>query len=741
MRMVSLRDEAPTEDAPPLLAGRYQLEGMLGAGGMGAVYRARDLELEEVVALKILTHLDAQAITSFRAEVKLARRVTHRHVARTFDIGEHGGTRFLTMEYVGGGSLRRLLGQGGVDRARAIELARQITAGLAAVHAEGIVHGDLKPENVLVTGTGEAKVSDFGLAHLGESDDESSSPGTPAYMAPEQLAGSRASERADVYSLGIILCELLTGKRPWAGTRDEAIADRLVGRPPTIDRASLPEPVADVLARTLSFNAADRPSVEEVAAALSATSPLGKLVTRVRPTRPERGSIRVGVRTLVVENPADAYLGIAFASDMSRFLATAPELEVVQGPLEEVRAHDIDAAIEGTVRRSGLDVTIVLRLVSRDGFLLTGESVRASLTDVLVALEAAAQKLARALEARPQAKPSNALHDPQVLDMYLRARAGDYDGWHDTTSDNVEQYKAILARAPDDPVLLASYSLALGRTCFMELGRHKKALEIAAESIRRAPDLAEAHAALAAALVISHDMEGAVRAAVRALELSPSLSIAQSILGGTLLEIGELRHGHSRADLALAIDPRVGLIWSAAARTAAMTGDLARLRKLLAKTPSGRGPTVDWLPFLTKARIAFQLQGGAVEEAIAEIDRHPLAAMPPLSIIRMGLTGQIDVEITRATFQSIIRDPSLNRPNLIMFQTLAEIAMFQGKPDVAERAMLDAEATGHADITWMDHALVARLKGRPSYDQARERVAARAKRTREVAALTGIEAT
>lgn len=200
----ALPEDAVTDDAPLLLAGRYRLEGMLGSGGMGTVYRARDLELDVVIALKLLQQSDPETLAGFRDEVKLARRVTHRNVARTYDIGEYEGARFLTMEYVEGETLSRLLARGRLAPSRAFELATEVTQGLAAVHAEGLAHGDLKPGNVLVDVSGKAKVSDFGLARIAESASTGASPGTPEYMGPEQLSGSLADARSDVFALGTL---------------------------------------------------------------------------------------------------------------------------------------------------------------------------------------------------------------------------------------------------------------------------------------------------------------------------------------------------------------------------------------------------------------------------------------------------------------------------------------------------------------------------------------------------------
>src|SRR5437868_2172073 len=225
--------ERSTETAPALVGNRYEILGMLGSGGMGTVYRARDRELDEVVALKVLkAELAATSgmLERFRREVKLARRVTHKNVARTFDIGEHEGDRFLTMELIEGEMLgAHLARRGRVSLRDAVRIALDVCAGLSAAHAAGVLHRDLKPENVILAKDGRAVITDFGIARaLASAELARTAPGmigTPAYMAPEQVEGSIDLDgRADLYALGTMLFELITGKPAWPGDSVIAIA-------------------------------------------------------------------------------------------------------------------------------------------------------------------------------------------------------------------------------------------------------------------------------------------------------------------------------------------------------------------------------------------------------------------------------------------------------------------------------------------------------------------------------------
>ena len=201
-----------------LLSERYRIVGLVGRGGMGEVYRADDLKLGQPVALKFLPERfssDRTLIERFYAEVRHSRQVSHPNVCRVYDVGEVDGHHFLSMEYVDGEDLASLLRRiGRLGGHRAVEIAREIVAGIAAAHDKGVLHRDLKPSNVMIDGRGRARITDFGLAVATEEDKGGLEvSGTPAYMAPEQLEGKGASVQSDLYALGLVLYELFTGRR------------------------------------------------------------------------------------------------------------------------------------------------------------------------------------------------------------------------------------------------------------------------------------------------------------------------------------------------------------------------------------------------------------------------------------------------------------------------------------------------------------------------------------------------
>jgi len=263
-----------------LIASRYRIIALLGRGGMGEVYRADDLTLGQPVALKFLPDeaaRDQGLLERFKNEVRIARRVSHPNVCRVYDVGDVEGHTFFTMEYVDGEDLASLLRRiGRLPEDKALDIARQLCAGLAAAHAKGVLHRDLKPANIMLDGRGQVVVTDFGLAGIADQiqgNDVRS--GTPAYMAPEQLAGKEVSTRSDIFSLGLVLYEVFTGKRAFsAKPGGPAGAERTPSRPSSVVKDLNPV-VERVILRCLEQEPSARPAnVFSVAAALPGGDPL-----------------------------------------------------------------------------------------------------------------------------------------------------------------------------------------------------------------------------------------------------------------------------------------------------------------------------------------------------------------------------------------------------------------------------------------------------------------------------------
>ncbi len=279
-----------------MIGGRYRIVGLLGRGGMGEVYRADDLKLGQAVALKFLPAVvenDAGRLQRFLNEVKIARQISHPSVCRVYDLGEVNGLHYLSMEYVDGEDLASLLRRiGRLPKDKAVEISRQLCAGLAAAHEQGILHRDLKPANIMIDGRGRAKITDFGLATLaGTIRADEFGAGTPQYMAPEQRAGKEVTVRSDIYALGLVLYELFSGKpafraasvdelrRLQSETTPSSPSSFVEGFDPTVER---------VLLRCLEAEPARRPaSALAIAAALPGGDPLAAALAAGETPSPE----------------------------------------------------------------------------------------------------------------------------------------------------------------------------------------------------------------------------------------------------------------------------------------------------------------------------------------------------------------------------------------------------------------------------------------------------------------------
>jgi hypothetical protein len=333
-----------------IITGRYRLVALLGRGGMGEVYRAEDLMLDQPVALKFLAEgvaADEERLAQFHGELRIARQVSHKNVCRLYDLGDADGRRFLTMEYVDGEDLASLLRRiGRIPQDKAIELARQLCAGVAAAHERGVIHRDLKPANVMIDGEGNVRITDFGIATAG-GEAAATAAGTPQYMAPELLAGRPASIKSDIYALGLILFEIFTGRRAYdaqtLGDLKQLHETGTVTTPSSIVR-DLDPGIERVILRCLAKDPDQRPaSALTVAVSLPGGDPLAAALAAGETPSPAM-LVAAGESEALSVGRGLAAIGLVVAS-LAVIVALAPRTTVAgRSPLDKPPAVLVDRA-------------------------------------------------------------------------------------------------------------------------------------------------------------------------------------------------------------------------------------------------------------------------------------------------------------------------------------------------------------------------------------------------------------
>lgn len=263
-------DVTPTHKV--FLGKRFEILELLGIGGMGKVYKAKDTELDEVIAIKLLSDelsSDEKMIEYFKREIRLARKVKHKNIARVHDLQEFEGKRFITMEYVDGTTLKNLITKkGSFSLEEGLPIIKQVCEGLKACHDSGIIHRDISSKNIMIDKNGNALIMDFGIARSAVTGGTATVVGTPHYMSPEQLEGKKVDARSDIYSLGVVMYEMFTGSLPFTGTTPISIAMRHLKEKPVnparLNRA-LPKKMCEIILKCLEKEKSKRyQSIEEL---------------------------------------------------------------------------------------------------------------------------------------------------------------------------------------------------------------------------------------------------------------------------------------------------------------------------------------------------------------------------------------------------------------------------------------------------------------------------------------------
>jgi len=770
--------EGAPAQVPVLLAGRWEILAMLGAGGMGAVYKARDRELGELVALKMLLKdlaSNAQLIERFKAEVKLARRVTHRNVARTYDIGEQDGARFLTMELLDGVPLSTLLRRDGpMSPARVTTLAIEICAGLSAAHSAGVVHRDLKPDNVFETADGRVVITDFGIARAVREGRGEQTPGcegrdrtgalivgTPAYMAPEQVEGAADLDgRADLFALGAMCFELLTGTWPWESTTALGLAMARLIEPPrelrTL-RADVPDSLARVVMRCLERDRTRRfATAGELAGALtSLTRPIEVTPVRSAPAGPQPAAPSDLLRAVAVlplrnQGPQeDAFVAEGLTDDLTDSLSMTAGLRVVPrsrveretasatDPLEIGRALGVAVVVDGSVRRLGAQARVTARLLSvEDGFQLWARRFDVPATELLRVGDDIARAVAEGLTVDLALPERAAPTDPAAIDLYLRARAKWRTFVHENTAEAVELFEQALKLAPTDAAIVSGLALARVRLWFHAIGDsaglERAARDAAEMAVQVAPRSGDAHLALATLRLHAGDAPGAMRALRHALAQAPALASAHELVGAILGEVGRVEDSLRWLESSLRLAPDSMVSRVEMARILALLGRFGEAEQIYATLLLGAPPAIK--AGLTQAYGRLLFWQGRTGEALRRLDDPGLPDVQPVRRAMHRLPERVHGASERArVFEELAAKGGASvRRALLILQVETELAARYHDPEWAFDALARATAAGLMDVSWMDRCpMLAELRAHPRFAPLRARVAAIAKATIE----------
>jgi serine/threonine protein kinase/tetratricopeptide (TPR) repeat protein len=616
----------------------YRIVEQLGAGGMGVVFKAQDSRLERAVALKFLPEKLAQqpqALERFRREARAASALNHPGICTIYDIGEQDGRAFIAMEFIDGEALRSHIHGKALPVEELLELGIQIAEALDAAHSEGIIHRDIKPANIFVTKRGRAKVLDFGLAKLvpkgvaiadedsaGESSTSTSIAGiisgTPSYMSPEQVRGDALDARTDIFSLGLVLYEMATGRQAFGGGTGGAIIEAVLTRPPVSVRSINPEIppaleaiinrtlhkdrdqrylhaadlVADLqrLKREIDSGLPDREAVTGSPLGSTADPPSSPGQPISRSSTLQTGSFRAprvaktigSLAVLPFENvsrdPENDYLSDGITASLINNLATVPKLRVIaQSTVFRYKGREIDpqvvgrelnvrAVLTGRMMQSGGSLRIGTELVDvATGSLLWGAQFDRKPGDIFVIQDEISSEISGKLRLRLTHAEKKRLvkrhtEDAEAYRLYLQGR----HHWERWTEEGF--YKAIgyfHQAIQHDP----SYALAQDGVadCYVLLGWNSylppkdafpKAKAAAMAALEIAPDLGEARTDLAAVLWL-HDWRWAEaqREFQRSLELNPCYPTANHYYAECLMTMGRNADALTRMKTSLELDP------------------------------------------------------------------------------------------------------------------------------------------------------------------------------------------
>jgi serine/threonine-protein kinase len=702
-----------------VIADRYEVVELLGEGGMGRVYRVVDRILDEQVALKVLhgdLMEDDEALIRFRREAKLARRVTHPNVARVFDVSEHGDRRFLTMEVVEGRCLGEILqSEGRLSPSRVIEIALQICDGLLAAHRAGVIHRDLKPQNIIVQDDGRVVITDFGIARAiggARITKTEGTVGTPAYMAPEQVRCEREIDaRADIYALGAVLFELLTGEPPWDGESVYVVAAaRLSDRPPDPrDRIELPDELAEIILRCLARDPDDR--FADVGALADA------LRSFLRSVAPGEGATHRAVpmtwrRAVAVLASGDRDLAAGIRSLVVDGLRAARGLDFCPTRRADVTGEALRAAGATSllvVDAQREDRVVTLRAELREvpsGRVSWSTDHQTTIDSVVNGALSVVDRLAEFFGVSAPARlPRSAMPEGEVESLMSAFRL--HESWlgEEDNDRAIATFEAAFRAQPDDPWVNAGYASALLRR-FVEADGFgydlDEALAMAERALSEAPRLASARATLAEVHFELGRPLAACREALEVLAEQPRSAKPLAVIGRGWLLVGEPRRAvrcfERASDLG---EPRRVRNDLAVALALEGRGDEAR-RLLEAASERERGV---WHHWFHRARVAVWVGDDAMQaETLAGVAKTLFTHRDDLLSVVGAMTGAGAPEdaLRRLRLLSQSAGQGLRRRAQLLATQIELLVTIDG-PRILEKIEPNA-ITKLLELAWLEHS-------------------------------------
>jgi len=601
-------------------AGRYQIIEELGKGGMGKVYRVLDKKLNEEVALKLIKPeiaSDKETIQRFSNELKLARKIGHRNVGRMFELMQDEGIHFITMEYVTGEDLRSFIRRSRqLTVATAVAIAKQVCEGLAEAHRLGVVHRDLKPSNIMIDKEGNARIMDFGIARSLKGKGITGAGvmiGTPEYMSPEQVEGKEADQPSDIYSLGIILYEMLTGRVPFEGDTPLSIAMKQKTEAPQDPRtfnAQVPSALSCVILKCMEKDRARRyQSAEDVVSELDKTD-RGK--TGAIQVAEWKNSIAVLPFKNISADPEQEYFCEGIAEELLNALTQIRELRVVARTsafsfkgkdvdIREIgRTLNVDKVLEGSVRKSGQRLRITAQLVNvEDGYHIWSDQFDREVKDIFAIQEEISLIIVDKLKLKLLKEEKEKIlkrytDDHEAYNLYLKGRYFWYRRYEKGMQRALQYFQQAIEKDPGYALPhmgIADTFGTLGLFSFMPPHQaYSRAKAAAKKALEIDPELAEVYASLGwIAMWYDWDWQAAERHFLKAIQMKPDYALAHTWYGNFLWckgrfdeSIREMQEARELEPLEPIYPAHVGVALYQARRFDESIGEL---RKVIASDP------------------------------------------------------------------------------------------------------------------------------------------------------------